>query len=304
MSLVNQSAWVIGGVGVLGRGITRGLLQAGATVIVNSRSQERLESIKESLGNPERLICVEGSLQADAASKTVVEALKDVPLLNHVVAHGAVRWWARPSKASFSYYEYQAACDESYSLEKIKSTAKLLDMPTELFLESSAQLASLHFSAAKNLMQRLEQSAKLTKMPSTYTFVTGDGGGKPNADRTSMGEINSHHVWGLSAALRREMKQSTDVFVREVRVGLATTSPQKSEEEEAKDEKESKERNQSLSEDIGDLIAGLAAGGPKQDDNGRLIKLEEFEQLDRMMTEYGVAIDSQVGPLPHYLCDS
>ena len=75
------------------------------------------------------------------------------------------------------------ACDESYSLEKIKSTAKLLDMPEELFLESSAQLASLHFSAAKNLMQRLEQSAKLTRKPSTYTFVTGDGGGKPNEDR-------------------------------------------------------------------------------------------------------------------------
>ena len=31
MSLLNQTAWVVGGVGVVGRGITRGLLQAGAT---------------------------------------------------------------------------------------------------------------------------------------------------------------------------------------------------------------------------------------------------------------------------------
>lgn len=109
MSLVNQSAWVIGCVRVVGRGITRGLLQAGATVIVNSCSGERLEKIKDSLGSPERLICVEGSLSpgAGSASKTVVEGMKDVPLLNHVEAHGAVRWWARPSTASFNYYEYQ-----------------------------------------------------------------------------------------------------------------------------------------------------------------------------------------------------
>lgn len=299
MSLVNQSAWVVGGVGIVGRGITRGLLQAGATVIVNSRSSERLEKIKDSLGNPERLICVKGSLLpgSGSSSKTVVEVLKDVPLLNHVVAHGAVRWWARASTASFNYYEYQPACDESYSLEKIKSTAKLLDMPEELFLESSAQLASLHFSAAKNLMQRLEKSAKLTRKPSTYTFVTGDGGGKPNEDRTSMGEINSHHVWGLSAALRREMKQSTDVYVREVRVGLPITEDSAN--------NASLKRNQPISEDIGDLIAGLAASHkPDQDDNGRLIKLEQFDDLARMKAEYGVEFDNQVGSLPHYLCDN
>ena len=50
---------------------------------------------------------MEGSLLSGSASKTVVEGLKDVPLLNHVVAHGAVRWWARPSTPSFNYYEYQ-----------------------------------------------------------------------------------------------------------------------------------------------------------------------------------------------------
>ena len=75
------------------------------------------------------------------------------------------------------------ACDESCSLKKIKSTAKLLDMPEELFLQSSAQLASSHSCFAKNLMQRLEQSSKLTRAPSTCTFVTGDGGGKPDEDR-------------------------------------------------------------------------------------------------------------------------
>ena len=109
MSLVNQSAWAIGCVRVVGRGITRGSLQAGATAIVNSRSGERLEKIKDSLGSPERLICAEGSLSpgAGSASKAAVEGMKDVPLLNHAEAHGYARCWARPSTASFNYYEHQ-----------------------------------------------------------------------------------------------------------------------------------------------------------------------------------------------------
>jgi len=223
----------------------------------------------------------------------VNEGLKDVPLLNHVVGHGAVRWWAaRKGGYVLNPYEFQPACDESFSLEKIKSTENLLDMSEEQFLESSAQLATLHFSAAKNLMHRLEQSSKVTEMPSTYTFVTGDGGGKPNDDRTSMGEINSHHVWGLSTALRREMKQSNDIYVREVRVGLPV------------DEEDNRKSQQPLSEDIGDLIAGLAStNGQRQlDDNGRLIKLETFDDLQAMMNEYCADIDTQVGSLPHYLC--
>ena len=96
MSLINQTVWVVGGVGVVGRGITRGLLQAGATVIVNSRSEERLDKIQASLGNPERLMLVHGSLLPGQASKTVADAL-DKTALNHVVAHGAVRWWAKPT---------------------------------------------------------------------------------------------------------------------------------------------------------------------------------------------------------------
>lgn len=288
MSLANQTAWVVGGVGVVGRGVARGLLSAGATVVVNSRSEERLDNIKTSLGNPARLVTIHGSLLPGQASKTVAETLKTFGHLNHVVAHGAVRWWARPTAGKYEYYEYKAGCDETYALN-INATERLLDMAPEAFAQSSAQLATLHFSAAQQLIPRL-QAAPNGELPS-YTFVTGDGSGKPGGDRTAMGEINSHHVWGLSAALRREVDGKT-VVCREVRVGLPVHN-----------EDPKRGGNRPLSEDIGNLCAGLATLTTKEGDHGRLIKLEDFDQLNAMLAEYKHAEDGNIGELPHFACD-
>ena len=284
MSLLNQTCWIVGGVGVVGRGITRGLLQAGATVIVNSRSEERLESLKETLGNPRRLVTIHGSLLPGQASRTVADTLAERQL-NHVVAHGAVRWWARPTAGTYEYYEYRAGCDESYSLN-IKANQSLLSMSSEEFVPASAQLAALHLSAAQQLIPRLAPGG------SSYTFVTGDGSGKPGGDRTVMGEINSHHVWGLSAALRHELKGS-NIMCREVRVGLPVTTDA--------DNKTSKQRP--LSEMVGDLCAGLAAQTNKIGDKGRLIKLDDFVGMNAILNEYNVAPDESVGELPHFDCD-
>ena len=275
MSLINQTAWVVGGVGVVGRGITRGLLQAGATVIVNSRSEERLQTLQETLDYPERLVTIHGSLLPGQSAFTVIETLKHTPL-QHVVAHGAVRWWARPTTGTFDYYEFKPQCDESYSLN-IKASDTLLEMKLDDFSPSSSQLASLHLSAAQQLIPRLEGTAP------TYTFVTGDGSGKPGGERTAMGEINSHHVWGLSAALRHELKGSK-VVCREVRVGISVDS-----------------MKEPISEAVGDLCAGLAA---KPMEHGRLIKLDNIQDLQGVMHEYHVASDGTLKPIPHYMCDN
>ena len=221
---------------------------------------------------PERLISVHGSLLPGQASFTVDKTLKRKKL-NHVVAHGAVRWWARPTGGKFDFYEYKAGCDETYSLN-IKSNDQVLKMTLEEFTPSSSQLASLHFSAAQQLVPHL------TGPSPTYTFVTGDGSGKPGGERTAMGEINSHHVWGLSAALRREL---TEVTCREVRVGLSVHH-----------------QGRAISEEVGDLCAGLAA---KADSAGRLIMLDTFDSLEGAIGEYKVAVDDTVKPLPHFMCD-
>eukprot|EP00586_Coscinodiscus_wailesii_P008197 CAMPEP_0172524924 /NCGR_PEP_ID=MMETSP1066-20121228/294442_1 /TAXON_ID=671091 /ORGANISM="Coscinodiscus wailesii, Strain CCMP2513" /LENGTH=289 /DNA_ID=CAMNT_0013308081 /DNA_START=109 /DNA_END=978 /DNA_ORIENTATION=- len=288
MSLANQTCWVVGGVGVIGRGITRGLLSAGATVIVNSRSPERLEALSKGLGNPDRLVMVQGSLLPGYASKTVADTLKSGNPLNHVVSHGAVRWWTRPAPGHFDHYVYHAGCDESYSLN-IRGGTNLLDMKCEEFITSSAQLASLHFSAAQELIPRVAASGG----PSTYTFVTGDGSGKPNGKRTAMGEINSHHVWGLSAALREELSSQqsqgkSSVMCREIRVGLPV--------------QEAQGAHPYISEEIGDLCAGIASAFSKKSDNGRLIKIEDEKSLESLLAEYNISRDERVGELPHHLC--
>lgn len=277
MSLINQTVWVVGGVGVVGRGITRGLLQAGATVIVNSRSAQRLDTLQETLQYPKRLITIEESLLPGRASYTVNETLKNHSL-HHVVAHGAVRWWARPTPGVYEFYEYKAGCDETYSLN-IKSSEKLLEMPMEDFTISSAQLTSLHLSAAQNLIPKLEG-----KQP-TYTFVTGDGSGKPGGSRTAMGEINSHHVWGLSAALRHELQQDESNLVncREIRVGLPMES------------------TKGLSEDLGYLCAGMAC---QSKEAGTLLNLDQKIQLQAALEGYPMNPDPELPDLPRFLCEA
>jgi len=277
MSLVNHSCWVVGGVGVIGRGIAKGLLQAGATVIVNSRSSARLKQLEKELGSPERLVLVHGSLLPGHAQKTVSETLGNAPL-NHVFSHGAVRFWTDRS-----------GLDETYSLG-IRAKEQLLDMTPEDFAQSSAQLASLHFSAAQQLVPRLQANSG----KSTYTFVTGDGSGKPGSFKTAMSTINSHHIWGLSAALRHQLSTRQDsngaVICREIRVNL----PINRSEEERKEER----RKYPLSEEIGNLCAGVASSWMKEECNGRLIEVNEQHQLESLCQEYESTPDDGVVTMP------
>ena len=270
MSLVGQTVWVVGGVGALGRGITRSLLQAGATVIVNSRSPERLSRIAEDLQHPERLVMVQGRLLGESATETVSKALpKDSSVLNHVVAHGAVRYWTTE----------RAGCDETYSLNQT-TTGSLLEQSPQEFDANASLLASLHFSAAQQLMPRLGGKS------SSYTFVTGDGGGHPSNRRSAMGEINSHHVWGLSAALRQELSTTaSDIVCQELRVGLEAISSSTS----------------SLSQDIGDLCAGLlAAAAVGSTNNGRLFHVDSQRKLVDLLNEYRAVDDKTLEPLPSF----
>jgi len=264
MSLVNQTCWVVGGVGVIGRGITRALLQSGATVIVNSRAESRLNQLQTDLGNPEKLVLVHGSLLPCSAESTIEKVLSNNTLLHHVVAHGAVRYWT--TKAEWS--------DETFSLDN----RRLLGMSTEEFSNAGSQLARLHFSAASSLIPRLEGLSEFDGTNTSYTFVTGDGGGHVSGKRTNAGIVNAYHSQGLASGLREELKRSK-VAVREIRVGLQVNRPET--------EKKKEPRLRPLSEDIGDLCAGLVSSGNKMD--GGLIELGSQEALEQQLLEYKTA---------------
>lgn len=285
MSLANQTCWVVGGVGVIGRGIARSFLQAGANVIVNSSQESRLRQIASDLHNPSGLILIKGDLTPESAQATIDMALTVAPNghpLRHIVAHGAVRYWTKQI----------AGCDETYSLVDDETVAqkRLLDMSPEDFVDTSSRLAALHFNAVKNLLPKLDAS---TDTHASYTFVTGDGGGHISGKRSATGEINSHHMWGLSAALREEIKTNyekvadANVLCREVRVGLPVNR--------SMEEQKNKPRDRPLSEDIGDLCAGIAVSTK---DNGKLIKIDSQKTLENNLVKFNAAKDKNIN-LPH-----
>jgi len=231
--LTGQIAWVIGGAGVIGRGICRGLLQAGATVIVNSGSQSRLDRLYQDLGCPQKLIGIQGSMRpagADAVVKDVMEMTNSC--LNHVVAHSGVRWWASSQRGGSLELENELGMG--------KPTSDLFLDRTE-FLERASLLPALHYTAAQLLLPHLENSPG-----SSYTFVTGGVG----QQRSIEAQVNAHGVWGLAAALR-EQYASSPVRVAEVRVNLRIDRPAH--------ERALDPRERPLSADLGEVCAGLAS---------------------------------------------
>lgn len=258
----------------------RGLLQLGATVIINSRSSERLSRICSDFDYPENLVTVHGSLLPGQASKTVAETLQDRGgTLHHVVAHGAVRYWTKKS----------TGFDETFYLtDKIN----FLELSAQDFRTASSHLVALHFSAAHELIPRLLQNQKNVRddQKPSYTFVTGDGSGHPTSQKTAMGQINAHHVWGLSAALRDQFLNSNNLVCRELRVELQVNRPQH--------ERDKDPRERPLSEDIGDLCAGMVAAASRNGENGRLLHISSQAVLEQLLREYQAHRDPKVGALP------
>lgn len=278
MSLVGKVCWVIGGSGVIGRGICRGLLQAGATVIIHSRSEERLARLSEDLDHPANLVTVRGSLLDETANNLVTQSLGLVGHeLNHVVAHGSVRWWA-----------------QKYADETNRSSSKrepLLDMSQNDFMVQSSQLSTLHFASAQHLVPRLRAAS--TSQP-TYTFVTGYHGPK-SARGQSLQYYNAECIGTFAKALQVQLDQekSRPVQVSSLRVGLAFGRD---------DEERSKyPRAKPLSHDIGLITAGMAAlsdtstksapaalSGEKEEEEYREIFIRSPEDVQTLLGEYPV----------------
>lgn len=100
--LNGRVALVAGGAGAVGEGIVRALLDAGATVAVPSRAEERLRSLRERLGqggrpaDPDRLVTVEGDVgSADDALRVRDRILTAAGRLDAVVV-SAGGWWQGP----------------------------------------------------------------------------------------------------------------------------------------------------------------------------------------------------------------
>lgn len=252
-SLQGQIVWVAGGAGVIGTGLARGLLNSGATVIVNSRHAGRLQKLADDLDRPERLIALKASLMPGDAPTTVAMAMDmSANRIDHVVAHSAVRWWASDA-------------DESSTLLQ---RGGFFNSSPEEYAQNAAQLGALHFAAAHSLVPRLSDHG-------TYTFVTSDAD-TVNAAPSSWAQINAHSVMSLAAAMCSELNVvGSKVRAGELRLGrlIRINRPQS--------EREANPREVPLSHDIGQIVAGIVAQG-----EGGLVEARDMSEFDRLKQKF------------------
>jgi 3-oxoacyl-[acyl-carrier protein] reductase len=132
---------VLGGAGYVGEGIVRSFLDEGAFVIVPSRSQERLNGLRQLVGGGDRLVTVPanvGTMQGATALRDQI--LQKMGRLDAVVA-SLGGWWQGP---------------------------KLVDISLEDFGKVLTDNLLSHFIAAKAFLPALMRSPG-----STYTFIAG-----------------------------------------------------------------------------------------------------------------------------------
>lgn len=192
--LSGQVVWVLGGHGIIGRGVCVGFLKAGATVVMNSTSRDVLKQLQHDLNNPANLICVRGTMHQPAGATALMEEVmqKTNGQLQHVIAHSGVRWWGNIEKEQ-------------------KDVAKDVDLAKDAarFSSSAAQEPLRHYIATQVLLP------KLRAVPgSSYTFLTGGAG-----DRALLAQVNAHAVWGLAKAVSQD-KQNSSVRIVELRSNL------------------------------------------------------------------------------------
>ena len=252
--LEGHVAWVVGGAGVVGQGITRGLLNAGAFVIVNSRHPQKLQKLSEELDHPEQLVTINASMLPDSADKTVSKAMEiSGNRLDHVVAHSAVRWWDADGG------------DETTTVSRGPS---LLHVSPMEYAQMANQLGSLHYATAHLLTPLLSDEG-------SFTFVTSNA--DSFAGRSSaMAQINAHGVMGLAAAMRSEAAVANwKARVGELRLGPGLRLNR------SKSEREADPRETPLSHDIGRVAAGIAAKG-----TGGLVQAADLFEFELLKQQY------------------
>uniref|UniRef100_A0A7S2VIV6 Ketoreductase (KR) domain-containing protein n=1 Tax=Zooxanthella nutricula TaxID=1333877 RepID=A0A7S2VIV6_9DINO len=277
-TLNGDVAWVVGGAGPIGRGIARGLLKAGATVIVSSNSETRLKQLRRDLDNPSELLTIQGTMRPAGAADLVKRAMDMTnSKLNHVVAHSGVRWWgATPAKEGGDCEDAGSAvkdCEDALANSKgrdcedpLASKGSGLEQDPAQFAEHASLLPVLHFTAAKLLLPHLQGTPG-----SSYTFVTGGAG----ADNVIDAQVNAYGVRGLATALRSQHLDST-VRVSEVRVNLKINRPAR--------ERATNPRSRPLTADLGEMCAGLAAC--RFSESGILHKVDTMEDVGRLWARY------------------
>lgn len=181
--LSGRVALVAGGAGAVGEGIVRGFLRAGATVIVPSRTADRLLTLRDRLaGRPGdrggRLLTVEGDVgTVDGAARVRDRALDESGRLDAVVA-SVGGWWQGPP---------------------------LVEVDPETWRRVLDANLTTHFLLARTFLPVLRERAG-----ASYLAITGDAADHP----TKGASLVSVAASGLLAMVRSLALELADTPVR------------------------------------------------------------------------------------------
>ncbi|MQA83661.1 MAG: SDR family oxidoreductase [Streptosporangiales bacterium] len=174
IDLTHRVALVAGGAGAVGEGIVRAFLQRGATVVVPSRSAERLIDLRRRLDDPENLLTLEGDVSTvEGAAEIRDRALDEAGDLDAVVA-SVGGWW---------------------------QGGDLVDVDTATWRRVLDDNLTTHFVLARTFVPVLRERA------STYLMITGDAADVPVAG-ASLVSVAAAGLLALFRSLVLELRGS------------------------------------------------------------------------------------------------
>ena len=178
---------VAGGAGEVGEGVVRQFLRAGATVIVPSRSWERLEQLREQLAEDatERLVTRQTNLGDMTSAHAFAATLQqEFTVIHHVVA-ALGGWWEGKPLVELDITTWQQVIDSSLTAHFVCARAFLPQMlytdSSYTFINGSGALDAVAGSgpmsvsdAAQNMLQRVlsAELAQTRVRVNTLLFTT------------------------------------------------------------------------------------------------------------------------------------
>ena len=199
-NLAGKIITVVGGLGPVGHGLAASLIESGATVIIPSRFQEKLDELSDKLGSPAGLCTLHGGFADDDSNSNVVEKIKyEFGKIDGVVAHGGLI--------------------RSDTLGTGVVGKSILKVSPEKVLEDTQILLRLHLTAAQALIPMLESKIGTESWEShpPYTFLTGGLREEETSLQAEGPALTS--LYGLGLSLRAATSQS-QVKVNELRIAL------------------------------------------------------------------------------------
>lgn len=169
--LSGRVALVAGGAGAVGEGIVRAFLDNSATVVVPSRSDDRLRTLRERLGEPKGLITIAGEVgSADGALQVRERALAETGHIDSVVA-SVGGWWQGPDLVDVDPQTWHGVLDDNLTT---------------------------HFTIARTFLPVVRD-----RSGSSYLFIVGDTSDYP-VKGASLTTVTASAVLGVFRALVRE----------------------------------------------------------------------------------------------------